>query len=152
MEYFKRKCINIVVIVLGLIMALVPFVIAPVCPAMANGMYMSCHYSALLAMYCGIAVAIIAFVGMFLNNKMFGILINVLNLAIALAVILIPNKILKIQIGVMKNGMPKFMGYCMKDTMHCIANHTFVITTTISAIIAILSLGSLIYILMKKEK
>lgn len=38
-----------------------------------------------------------------------------------------------------------------KETANCIANHTFVITTTISVIIAILVLGSLIYILMKKR-
>lgn len=60
-----------------------------VCPVMANGMYMSCHYSGLLAMYCGIAIAVIALVGMFLSNKISGILLNVLNLIIALNVILI---------------------------------------------------------------
>ena len=44
----KKKSVNLIVLLLGAILALTPFVIAPVCPVMANGMRMSCYYSGLI--------------------------------------------------------------------------------------------------------
>ena len=58
MKILKSKTVNILVLFLGLVLALTPFVIAPVCPPMANGMRMSCYYSGLLATGAGIGIII----------------------------------------------------------------------------------------------
>ena len=122
----KKKIVSFIVFVLGVILALTPFVIAPVCPAMPNGKYMVCHYSGLLAMYSGVAIAVLSIVSFFVKNKIVDIVFHIVNSIIALAVILIPNRIIKVQIDTMKDGMPRFMGFCGKDTMNCIVHNTFV--------------------------
>ena len=66
----KKKIVNLVVLLLGVVLALTPFVIAPVCPAMANGMRMSCYYSGLLATYVGIGVVVISLISIFVNNNL----------------------------------------------------------------------------------
>ena len=58
MEILKKKFINFIVLLLGVVLALTPFIIAPVCPAMANGMRMSCYYSGLFATYVGIGIVL----------------------------------------------------------------------------------------------
>lgn len=151
MKIVKEKCVNIVVLVLGIILALTPFVIAPVCPAMANGMRMSCYYSGLLATYVGIGIVITSLISIFVNNKVVNIALNIINILAGLSVHLIPNKIIKIVVGAKKDGSPKFMGYCMKDTMKCISNHTFTIVSVLGISIAVISLVYVGYIFIKRK-
>ena len=147
MKILKEKCVNIVVLVLGIILALTPFVIAPVCPAMANGMRMSCYYSGLLATYVGIGIVITSLISIFVNNKVVNIVLNIVNILAGLSVHLIPHKIIKIVIGAKKDGSPKFM----KDTMKCISNHTFTIVSALGIAIAVISLIYVCYIFIKRE-
>lgn len=147
----KKKIVNLVVLLLGVVLALTPFVIAPVCPAMANGMRMSCYYSGLLATYVGIGVVVISLISIFVNNKIINIILAGINVIAGVSVHLIPNKILKISIGVGKDGAPRFMGYCMKDSMECIKHNTFIIVSIVGISIAVISLLYIVYTFIKKE-
>lgn len=147
----KKKIVNLVVLLLGVVLALTPFVIAPVCPAMANGMRMSCYYSGLLATYVGIGVVITSLISIFVNNKIINIILAGINVIAGVSVHLIPNKIFKISIGVGKDGAPRFMGYCMKDSMECIKHNTFTIVSIVGISIAVISLLYIVYTFIKKE-
>lgn len=147
----KKKIVNLVVLLLGAILALTPFVIAPVCPVMANGMRMSCYYSGLLATFVGIGIIITSLISIFINNKILTIILSVINAIAGISVHLIPNKIIKISIGAGKDGTPRFMGYCMKDTMECIKHNTFTIVSVLGISIAVISLLYIVYIFIKKE-
>lgn len=147
----KKKSVNLIVLLLGAILALTPFVIAPVCPVMANGMRMSCYYSGLLATFVGIGIIITSLISIFINNKILTIILSVINAIAGISVHLIPNKIIKISIGAGKDGTPRFMGYCMKDTMECIKHNTFTIVSVLGISIAVISLLYIVYIFIKKE-
>lgn len=147
----NKKIINVVILLLGVILALTPFVIAPVCPPMANGMRMSCYYSGLLVTYVGTGIVITSLISILLNNKVINIVLTIINAIAGVCVHLIPNKIIKISIGAGKDGTPRFMGYCMKDTMECIKHNTFTIVSVLGISIAVISLLYIVYIFIKKE-
>ena len=151
MEILKKKFINFIVLLLGVVLALTPFIIAPVCPAMANGMRMSCYYSGLLVTYVGTGIVITSLISILLNNKVINIVLTIINAIAGVCVHLIPNKIIKISIGAGKDGTPRFMGYCMKDTMECIKHHTFTIVSILGIAVSIISIMYLIYIFIKRE-
>lgn len=152
MKTLKNKSVNIIVLLLGVILALTPFVIAPVCPPMANGMRMSCYYSGLLATGVGIGIIVTSLISIFVNNKIINVILSIINIIAGICVHLIPNKIIKISIGMGKDGNPRFMGYCMKDSMECIKHNTFTIVSVLGISIAIISLIYVVYVLIKKEK
>lgn len=152
MKILKNKSVNIIVLFLGAILSLTPFVIAPVCPPMANGMRMSCYYSGLLATGVGIGIIVTSLISIFVNNKIINIVLSIINIIAGLSVHLIPNKIIKISIGMGKDGNHRFMGYCMKDSMECIKHNTFTIVSVLGISIAIVSLIYVVYVLIKKEK
>ncbi|WP_314557516.1 DUF4418 family protein [uncultured Parvimonas sp.] len=152
MKTLKNKSVNIIVLLLGVILALTPFVIAPVCPPMANGMRMSCYYSGLLATGVGIGIIVTSLISIFVNNKIINVILSIINIIAGICVHLIPNKIIKISIGMGKDGNPRFMGYCMKDSMECIKHNTFTIVSVLGISIAIISLIYVVYVSIKKEK
>lgn len=152
MKTLKNKSVNVIVLLLGVILALTPFVIAPVCPPMANGMRMSCYYSGLLATGVGIGIIVTSLISIFVNNKIINVILSIINIIAGICVHLIPNKIIKISIGMGKDGNPRFMGYCMKDSMECIKHNTFTIVSVLGISIAIISLIYVVYVLIKKEK
>lgn len=151
---FKEKIINIIVLIFGIILSLIPFVIAPVCPPMKNGMRMSCYYSGTLVMYLGISIILISLLTIVTKSKKILILSNILNIIVAGMIHLIPHGIIKIQYGYNHmNNMPKFFSYCSKDNMSCVMHNTFVISSIFAGIIILLSIISIIYfIISKKEK
>ena len=65
---------------------------------------------------------------------------------------LIPNRIIKISIGMGIDGNPRFMGYCMKDSMECIKHNTFTIVSILGIAISIVSSIYIVYVLIKKDK
>ena len=146
MKTLKNKSVNIIVLLLGVILALTPFVIAPVCPPMANGMRMSCYYSGLLATGVGIGIIVTSLISIFVNNKIINVILSIINIIAGICVHLIPNKIIKISIGMGKDGNPRFMGYCMKDSMECIKHNTFTIVSVLGISIAIISLIYVVYV------
>ncbi len=152
MKTLKNKSVNVIVLLLGVILALTPFVIAPVCPPMANGMRMSCYYSGLLATGVGIGIIVTSLISIFVNNKIINVILSIINIIAGICVHLIPNKIIKISIGMGKDGNPRFMGYCMKDSMECIKHNTFTIVSVLGISIAIISLIYVVYVSIKKEK
>ena len=90
-------------------------------------------------------------ISIFINNKILTIILSVINAIAGISVHLIPNKIIKISIGAGKDGTPRFMGYCMKDTMECIKHHTFTIVSILGIAVSIISIMYLIYIFIKRE-
>ena len=152
MKTLKNKSVNVIVLLLGVILALTPFVIAPVCPPMANGMRMSCYYSGILATGVGIGIIVTSLISIFVNNKIINVILSIINIIAGICVHLIPNKIIKISIGMGKDGNPRFMGYCMKDSMECIKHNTFTIVSVLGISIAIISLIYVVYVSIKKEK
>ena len=114
-------------------------------------MRMSCYYSGLFATYVGIGIVITSLISIFVNNKIVNIVLSVINIIAGVCVHLIPNKIIKISVGMGKDGAPRFMGYCMKDTMECIKHHTFTIVSILGIAVSIISIMYLIYIFIKRE-
>lgn len=151
---FKERIINIIILILGVTLSLIPFVIAPVCPPMKNGMRMSCYYSGTLVMYLGISIILISILTIAIKSKKICILLNIVNIIIASIVHLVPHGIIKIQYGYNPlNNMPKFFAYCSKDNMSCVMHNTFVISSIFAGIIILLSVISIIYLVIsKKEK
>ncbi|KXB44366.1 hypothetical protein HMPREF3188_01261 [Tissierellia bacterium KA00581] len=151
MSFLKKNFFNAFIILLSIILALTPTVIAPVCPIMENGMKMGCYYSKIFVLYLAIAMIIISLISIFINNRIVKIILNIINIICALFVHLVPQQIVKISVGLTKMGKPKYIGHCMKSTMNCVKHHTFTITSTLGIIIALLSIGYVVYLLMKKE-
>ncbi|MGP1437805.1 MAG: DUF4418 family protein [Treponema sp.] len=145
------KILNIIIAIFSIVLSLTPFIIAPVCPVMNNGMHMACHYSGILVVCIGIAIAIIAIILLFIKHKYVSVGLYACITCISLAVHLITHRIIKIPFGVNKEGMKRFFGYCGKDTMACIQHHTFTITSALLIIIAVLSLVSALYLLIKNS-
>lgn len=150
--FFKNNLLNIIILILSLILALVPFVIAPVCPAMPNGSFMNCHYTGQLVMYLGILLSILGSIVIFINNKKIKVLVYSIIIVVSSAVHLIPHRIIKIQFSnnSMKH-MPRFFGYCSKDSMQCITHNTFIISSSLAFTILLLALICIIFNLIKKR-
>lgn len=151
-NFLKNNFFNIILLILSTILALIPFVIAPVCPAMPNGNYMNCHYTGKLVMFLGISLVIISIILFFVKNKKIKVSMYSLIILVSCLVHLIPHRILKIQFGYnqMKN-MPRYFGYCSKDSMQCIIHKTFVISSILAFIILFISLICIIFNFLKKR-
>lgn len=151
-DFFKNNILNGLLLILSSILSLVPFVLAPVCPAMPNGNFMNCHYTGQLVMFLGIGLILLSIFIFFIKNKKFKIVIYSLIILFSSMVHLIPHRILKIQFGYnhMKN-MPRFFGYCSKDTMQCVVHKTFIISSTLVFIILFISIICIIFNFIKKE-
>ena len=89
----KSKIQNVIVCILGIVLAITPYVIAPICPVM-DGVKMGCYYSGLLALHLGVTIAIISIILMFVKNKVVDIVLNILNACIALSVHLIIHRVI----------------------------------------------------------
>ncbi|AGT43430.1 DUF4418 family protein [Treponema pedis] len=147
----KRNIIALFITGLGIVLSLIPFVFAPVCPMTKNGMYMTCRYSGLLVMYIGTAIAVTGIIEIFIKNKIILIVLNLITASSSLAVHLIPHKVVKISFGINKDGFPRFFGICGSPSMECVKHNTFIITSIIALIILLLSAGNIVYLLIKKN-
>lgn len=146
------KILNIIIAILAVVLSLTPFVIAPVCPAMSHGMYMACHYSGIWVVCVGIIIAILAIILLFIKHKYISIVLYAVTIFVSITTHLVTHRIIKIPFGVNKEGMKRFFGYCGKETMACIQHHTFTITSILLIVIALLSLVSALYLLIKNGK
>lgn len=152
-KFLKNNILNIVLLVLSIILSLIPFVIAPVCPAMPNGKYMNCHYTGKLVMFLGISIVLISIILLFVKNKKINILFYSLIAIISSAIHLIPHRIVKIQFGYnhMKN-MPRFFGYCSKESMDCVVHKTFIFSSIFAFVILFICIICIIFNFIKKEE
>lgn len=151
MCFFKKNFFNLLILILGIVLACTPTIFAPVCPVMQDGFKMSCYYSKFFVLYLGILISILSFILIFVDKKIIKIILNLINIVAALLVHLVPQQIVKISVGLNKMGKPRFMGYCMKSTMNCVKNHTFLKTSILGIVIAVLSIVYIVYLLIKKE-
>lgn len=143
------KVMSIVQAILALVIALLPFVLMPVCGPMKNGHYMSCHYSGILVTVAGVVLIAVAALQYFGRRKMVGMLTALGQMVIALLCYLIPHKIIPVQIGVNMKGMPKFMGICGKDGMPCV--HTFATLSWLLLAVGVIALVYFIIQILKKD-
>lgn len=151
MRFLKKNFFNLLILILGIILSCTPTIFAPVCPVMQDGFKMSCYYSKFFVLYLGILISVLSFILLFVNKKIIKIVLNLITIVAALLVHLVPQQIVKISVGLNKMGKPRFMGYCMKSTMNCVKNHTFLKTSILGILIVVLSIIYIVYLLIKKE-
>ena len=65
----KINILSYVNILIGVFLALTPFVIAPVCGPMDNGKFMTCHYMGKAELGLGILLAALALVSIILKDR-----------------------------------------------------------------------------------
>lgn len=136
--------------ILGLLLALLPFVLSPVCPPMKNGHYMSCHYSGILLTVMGVIIIALALLPLGIHRRLMGMISSALNLILAVIAYLIPHRILPVPTGVINGkGMPVLFGLCNKDTMPC--TQTFHHVSIVLLLLGVLALVTLIFQILKKE-
>lgn len=152
LKLVKNNIFTIILLVLSILLAFIPFFIVPVCATMHNGMYMSCYHSGILVRNIAISLFLINLISFFVKNKL-KILLNTAVIILCSLVHLIPHRILKVQFGynAMKNT-PRFYGFCSMDSMHCVHNKTFIWTSIIVGIMIVFAIFSIIFIVLKKEE
>lgn len=137
-------------ILLGLVTALLPFVLYPVCGPMKNGHYMSCHYSAILVTIAGVVLIALGLVQLLKGGVLWARITSVLQLLIALACYLIPHRIIPVKYGYnAKKGMDLFLGICGNPKMPCVT--TFAILSWVLLAIGLLALVYFIIQLLRKD-
>lgn len=135
----KKKVIEVLSVIFGVILMLVPSVIAPVCDVKADGTHMGCYYSGNLTMYLGGAIVVISIIMIILKSKIYIILSSIANIILAFLVYAVPHQIIHV-----KNSMGKDYGYCSMPSMACREHHTFEIAGILALIIGILMIVNLI--------
>ncbi len=115
-----NRIITVVLVILGVVVALAPHFIFPICSKLRpDGTPMSCYYTAKLVIPLGallVAVNIFAFLK---QKKAIYYLSALVSLVVGFVGYALPNRI--IAVGNMKT-MGWQIGYCMKEMMQC--NHT----------------------------
>lgn len=120
----KTKRVDLLVIVIGVIVLLTPYFIAPVCQGLlelkiGTFMYMKCHYTAQVELLFGVLLAITGFLAHKMgNSRTLGVMI----VCLGVFVVLIPQQWV--------------IGVCMKDTMPC---RTTLVWLTVEGIVAALA-------------
>lgn len=131
------KVISLIQAIMGLILALMSFVLVPVCGPMKNGMHMSCYYTGILVTVAGVILLVLGLVNYYIDQKMWNKLVAFIQIVIAALSYMIPSKIIPIAIGTNMHGKTKFIGLCMKP-MRCW--DSFRATSACLLIVAILAL------------
>lgn len=147
----KKKWLEILAIVLAIIIVLVPNFIAPVCGPKPDGSHMGCFYSAKFVIKQAIVIIIVTLIMIFSEKsnyaKIIKIVGSIVNVIIGFLIYAVPHKIVLIN-----NEMGRPYGFCGKETMACITNHTFEIAGILGLIIAIIMLVVLTKIFLIKKK
>ncbi len=112
-----RKILALALAVLGVIIALAPHQLFPICSKLRpDGTPMSCFYTAKLVLPLGIVLAVFGAFAFWKNKKSVYYLSSVVAIVVGFVGYALPNRI--IPIGSMKT-MGWQIGYCMKETMIC---------------------------------
>lgn len=124
----RDKVFGLIYIILGLLMALAPTVIAPTCGPMENGMFMKCHWMGRSAMGIGVVIAILGAAYTYVCSSK-------AKSALAFASLLL---------GLYTIAVEAFLiGGCKNPMMVCRA-HTMPVLYVLAGIVIVLSVAALI--------
>ncbi len=144
----KQNIFHIINIILGLIVALTPFQLFPVCTMESEmGGPMKCYWSGKAMVYIGIAMLVISLVSLLLNKKFVNYISYILVAVSGTLIYLIPTRVIKIGEKVVDGwecglcGMP--MMSCNTTTMPAIK--------TIMIIVLIVNIVALSLNFLRKE-
>lgn len=135
--------------ILGLILALTPFVLFPVCnKLMKNGKPMPCHYSGLLIVGMGLVIVIVSVLAIWLKKKWLDTVAYLISLVAAVLSYMIPKRI--IEVGHMKvDGWQ--CGLCKSPTMSC-QTQTMPAVSWLVGLLVLSCVVALIIGFVKKER
>lgn len=118
MNTLKYRIPAALLLCLSIIIALLPFVLVPVCPALPNGMHMPCYYSGILVTVFGVILAVLAVLLLFLQNVWVQRGLSLLALLICFFIYAVPHRILLVPYGMShETGNVLYMGTCGNPAM-----------------------------------
>lgn len=135
------KLINLLQVLMGAVLALMSFVLLPVCGPMKNGMHMACYYTGILVTVSGVVLIALGLGNYFVTKPILHKLIAFAQIAVAALSYMIPSKIIPIAIGTNMHGKTKFIGLCMKPMRCWDSFRATSICLLIVAILALIYLG-----------
>ena len=127
----KNKIFGIIFVILGVLIMLTPGTIAPVCPAMADGKFMKCHWMGNMTMGIGAVILVLAIIFIIVKDSKISLGLSISNIAIGILEILNAHVLI---------------GGCMKADMACRAK-TIPFCTLLSGILVLVN----IYYCMKER-
>ena len=130
-----KKILFILNALLGVVLALTPFVLFPVCGPMPNGKYMMCHYSGIFITGMGALIVVLSLLALWGHRKRWvAPLSGVLSIVAALLSYLVPMRI--VVIG-NKATMGWEGGLCKAADMACHTVTMPAVTVLVSALVLV---------------
>ncbi len=130
-----KKILFILNALLGVVLALTPFVLFPVCGPMPNGKYMMCHYSGIFITGMGALIVVLSLLALWGHRKRWvAPLSGVLSIVAALLSYLVPMRI--VVIG-NKATMGWECGLCKAADMVCHTATMPTVTVLVSALVLV---------------
>ena len=129
-----KKILFILNALLGVVLALTPFVLFPVCGPMPNGKYMMCHYSGIFITGMGALIVVLSLLALWGHRKWAASLSGVLSIVAALLSYLVPMRI--VVIG-NKATMGWECGLCKAADMACHTVTMPAVTVLVSALVLV---------------
>ncbi len=144
----KKNIFHIVNIILGLVVALTPFQLFPVCTGEAPmGGPMKCYWSGKAIVIIGIAMLVLSILSLLLNKKLMNYISFILVAVLGSMIYLIPTRVIKL-------GDKKIDGWecgmCMKPTMTCLMT-TLPAIKVLMVVIIIVNVAALAFNFLRKE-
>ena len=130
-----KKILFILNALLGVVLALTPFVLFPVCGPMPHGKYMMCHYSGIFITGMGALIVVLSLLALWGHRKRWvAPLSGVLSIVAALLSYLVPMRI--VVIG-NKATMGWACGLCKAADMACHTVTMPAVTVLVSALVLV---------------
>ena len=130
-----KKILFILNALLGVVLALTPFVLFPVCGPMPNGKYMMCHYSGIFITGMGALIVVLSLLALWGHRQRWvAPLSGVLSIVAALLSYLVPMRI--VVIG-NKATMGWECGLCKAADMACHTATMPTVTVLVSALVLV---------------
>ena len=127
----RKKILGYISAIIGLLLALAPKFITPVCPPMENGMFMKCHWMGNMTIGMGAVILVLAIIFIVVKDSKISLGLSISNIAIGILEILNTHVLI---------------GGCMKADMACRAK-TIPFCTLLSGILVLVN----IYYCMKER-
>ncbi|MDO5733701.1 MAG: DUF4418 family protein [Eubacteriales bacterium] len=142
----ENRFLNLLQCFLAVILALVPFVIKPVCRSlMKNGLPMPCHYSGILITVLALVVAAVNLLAFCLKKSVFTLISNIVSILLIALAYLLPSRIITLPFSF----LPRF-GLCQSAGMSC--RHSFHWVTVLIVLIGLVAVIQLIILAVGQNK
>ncbi len=123
MTYFqKMKKLQWGEALIGILLALMPFVLSPVCTKlMPNGMPMPCHYSAWLVTVLGIVLTVLALLRPLIRRRALTLGTILIAIVALILILFVPTGTIPLKLP----GLPQF-GLCHHQGMPCLKSFYYI--------------------------